>query len=165
MMGASREGISNITSWNTAKLTVQVLASNRPDVRGEQNSDHPTVPEHTDELKRLAPPTQTPLRRRESVRGTEQATQTDQSVGCGTGDTGGRNEGGEGHVGRQDGAGDQGGDTPDNDDGVTRLAVVDAGDPAGEGEDTVTGDGEDKARSGDDSNGGVLEMVSTRNTY
>lgn len=33
---------------------------------------------------------------------------------------------------------------------------MDAGDPAGEGEDSVTGDGEDETRGGDDGDGRVL---------
>lgn len=159
IMGASKEILLARSQMRVEKKrTVQVLASDRPRVGRKQDSDDPAIPEHTNELERLAPPTETPLRLGESGRGAEQTTKANQTVGCSAGDTGGRDEGGECHIGGKDGASDQRGDTPDNDDGVTGLTVVDLGNPTREGKDTVAGDCEDETRSGDNGNGGVLAV-------
>lgn len=137
------------------RLTVQVRASNGPLVRREQNGDNPSVPEHTNELEGLAPAAQTPRRLGEAIGRTEKSTETDQAIGGGTGNTCGRDERSESHVRGEDGAGDESSDTPDDNDGVTGLAIVHLGHPAGEGQNTITSNCEDQAGSGNDSNGGV----------
>lgn len=138
------------------QLTVQALPSDGPHVRREQHRDNPTVPEHTDELERLAPTTETPLRGRESLGSAEQPAQTDQTVGSSAGNTGRRDERGERDAGGENGAGDDGSDNPHDDDGVARLAVVHLGYPAGEREHTISGNGEDQTGGSDDGDSGVL---------
>lgn len=141
------------------KLTVQSLSRDRPRIRREQHSNNPSIPEHTDKLERLAPAAETPLRCGESLRGAEQPTETNQTVGSGAGNTSGRNERGESHIRGEDGAGDQGCDAPDDDDCVAGLAVVYLGDPAGEWEHAVTSDGKDETGGGNDGDGGVLGLL------
>lgn len=157
-MGASRIDV-RIYSLNTGgeeELTIQCLPGHRPCVRREEDSDNPSIPEDADELERLAPPSQTPLRLGEAFRRAEQTTEADQTIRSSAGHAGRRDEGGEGDVRWQDGASHQSGHAPDDDDSVTGLATVHLGDPAGEWEDTVSGDGENEAGSGDDGDGSVL---------
>jgi len=142
------------------KLTVQRLPTNRKLIRREQHRDHPRVPEDPDELERLAPPPQTPPRLREPFRREHQPAQADEAVRRRRGHARRGDERREGHHGGEDGAGHQGRDGPDDDDGIARLAVLgDARDPVREGEHAVAGDGEDEARGGDDGDGGVLVVL------
>jgi hypothetical protein len=157
MIGASIQSVSDVKRYKReTKHTVQVLASDRPLVGREQDSDNPAIPEHTDKLEGLAPTSQTPLGLGEPLGCTQQSTETDYSVSGSAGNTSCRDKGSESHVGRKDGAGYQGGDTPDDNDCVTGLAIVDTRDPAREGKHTVTGDGEHKTGSGDNCDRSVL---------
>jgi hypothetical protein len=157
MIGASVQMLAkNLAQTSRETHTIQILAGNRPLIRREKDSNNPPVPENTNELKRLAPATETPLRLGEALRGADQPAETDQTVGCCAGDSGCRDKRSEGHAGGEDRASDQGGDAPDDDDGVSGLTAVYAGDPAGEGENAITGDSEDETRSGDDGDRSVL---------
>lgn len=141
------------------QLTVQVRPGDRKRIRGKEHSHDPAIPKHPDELERLAQPAETPRRLGEPLGRAEQPPKADQSVRRGAGHARGRDQRREGDVGWEQGAGDDAGDGPDDDDGVAGLAVVDAGDPAGEGEDAVAGDGEDETGCGDDGDCRVLEPV------
>ena len=160
MMGASIQEVSKIKIGGQEQPTIQVLASDREGVGREQDSDNPAIPEDTDELERLAPAAETPLRLREPFRSAEQAAQTDQTVSRSTGNTGCRDERGKSRGGWKNGASDYSGDSPDNNNCVPWLTVLYTGNPTRKGEYAITGDGKDKARGSDDGNCGVLEKQS-----
>jgi hypothetical protein len=162
MIGASNETSQLESSHGTQErgrkvnLTVQVLASYRPGIGREQNSHNPSIPKHTDELERLAPPTKTPRRLGKALRSAQQSAETDEAIGSRTRNTGCGDERSESHVRWENGAGNECGNTPDDDHGVPGLTVVHFGDPAGKGEHTITGDSKHQARRGDDGDRSVL---------
>jgi hypothetical protein len=156
IMGASIQEVSGIKTYEKEQRTIQVLGGDRERVGREQDSDNPAIPEDTDELERLTPAAETPLRLREPFRSAQQPTQTDQTVSRSTGNTSCRDERSESRGGWKNGASDYSGDSPDNNNCVPWLTVLYTGNPTRKGEYTITGNGKDKARGSDDGNCGVL---------
>lgn len=140
-------------------LTIQSLTCDRPGIGREQDGHNPSIPKYTDELERLAPSAKTPRWLGEAFRSAEQSAQTDEAVRSCTWNTSRRDERSESHIGRENSAGNDRSDHPDDDDCVTGLTVVHFGDPAREWKHTITGNGKDKARRGDNGDGSVLEIV------
>lgn len=138
------------------RCVVEVLAGDRELVGGEEDGHHPAVPQDGDGVERLAPPAQAPRRLGEVLGRQEEPAEGDEPVGGCRGHAGCRDQGREGHGRREDGAGDEGRDPPDDQDGVPGLSVLDLGDPAGEGQDAISRHGEHETGRGKDGNGGVL---------
>lgn len=151
-----RDEPKNRHNRHNNRRVIQALGLDRENIWRKQHRHDPPVPKHPNHLKRLAPPPQTPARRRERLGRQQQPPQADEAVRRGRRHARGRDERGEGDARGEDGAGDEGGDAPDDKDCVFGLAGVDLRDPGGVGEDAVAGDGEDEAGGGDDGDGGVL---------
>ncbi|GMG09531.1 unnamed protein product [Aspergillus oryzae var. brunneus] len=109
--------------------TIQIRPGNGKRIRRKENGNNPPVPEHADELERLAPLPEAPLGLGKALRGADETGETDEAVGCCAGDTGCGDERCECHIGGEERAGDQGCYGPDDDHGVAGLAVVDFRDP------------------------------------
>lgn len=82
----------NRNTGHDNRRIVEILPGDRKLIGREQHSNHPPIPEHANNLERLAEAPQTPLRLGEALGRAQEARETDQAVRCGAGHARGGNE-------------------------------------------------------------------------
>jgi len=124
--------------------------------RREEHAGEEQVPDERDERQGPRPLAQRPGGVLEVVRRDEAATEGDEGVRGDGRHAGGGHQGLEGHGRREDRAEQQGAEDVHDDDGVARLLLLGhLRNPAGEGQDSVAGDGPDESGGGDAGDGEV----------